>query len=384
MIRAAILFAVWAGMGFAGPAQEAMFRKLMTAPAQATDFAPSFLNAVPLDHLEAILAPLRDTIGPVTDVVVNQDRATITNATHRMTGRIALDDAGRVAMLFVEPPIALSADPGTALDALLPLADRVSWIVTDGQTVTALREADQALAVASAFKLGVLRVLLDDIRAGRRDWADVVRLEARHLSLPTGVLQDFPVGSPLTLHTLAAAMIAQSDNTATDVLMDVLGRDRVAEALGLPFVLTTREMFSLKADPVLADAYHAAPVEGRPAIAARAARDDLPSVGAVMRQHDPRIEWQIPVARLCDLALGMQGVDVFDINPGVARPEDWSQIVFKGGSQPGVLSLVTAMWEPGVCTAVVLNHSGPIDETAAIAAYGGVLQSLHQRLSSAR
>src|SRR5690606_39753601 len=50
-------------------------------------------------------------------------------------------------------------------------------------------------------------------------------LEAGDVSLPTGILQEWPVGTPMTIQSLATLMISISDNTATDVLLRVAGRD---------------------------------------------------------------------------------------------------------------------------------------------------------------
>ncbi|MBA3832373.1 MAG: serine hydrolase [Chthoniobacterales bacterium] len=57
--------------------------------------------------------------------------------------------------------------------------------------------------MGSACKLYILGELLRAVKAGERSLSDVVPLEARALSLPSGSLQKWPVGSPLTLHTLA-------------------------------------------------------------------------------------------------------------------------------------------------------------------------------------
>ena len=43
--------------------------------------------------------------------------------------------------------------------------------------------------------------------------------------------QDWPKGAPVTLHTLATLMISISDNTATDQLIAIVGRDAIAEEL---------------------------------------------------------------------------------------------------------------------------------------------------------
>lgn len=114
-----------------------------------------------------------------------------------------------------------------ALEAFRGLSGRVGlWVERDGRPVLALEE-DTPLAVASAFKLLVLAALREEVEAGRRAWDEVVRLEEAWKSLPSGLLQGWPEGSPLTLHTLAALMISLSDNTATDALIALLGRERL-------------------------------------------------------------------------------------------------------------------------------------------------------------
>jgi hypothetical protein len=105
------------------------------------------------------------------------------------------------------------------------------------------------------FKLFILAELDRQVRAGERRWSDVAPLSRK--SLPSGMLQDWPEGAPLTLHSLAALMISQSDNSASDTLLHLLGREKVEAllpALGLrnpaanrPF-LSTLEAFALKGD----------------------------------------------------------------------------------------------------------------------------------------
>ena len=80
-------------------------------------------------------------------------------------------------------------------------------------------------------------------------------LDSALRSLPSGVLQSWPAGTPMTVESLAILMISQSDNTAADRLLHLLGRERVESrtrvagnthvARNTPF-LTTREMFALK------------------------------------------------------------------------------------------------------------------------------------------
>ena len=69
---------------------------------------------------------------------------------------------------------------------------------------------------------------------------------------------DWPRGAPVTLHTLAALMISQSDNTATDMLLHPLGREnveRMMAAIGVAAparnrpLLSTLELSAIKTAP---------------------------------------------------------------------------------------------------------------------------------------
>ncbi|QIQ86117.1 serine hydrolase [Erythrobacter sp.] len=219
--------------------------------------------------------------------------------------------------------------------------------------------AEQPFAIGSSFKLYVLAALSEEIRQGKRQWDDVVELETK--SFPSGKLQDWPLGAPLTLHTLASLMISISDNTATDQLIDILGRQRVAEVMrasghaapGLndPF-LKTRELFLLKGgDPQRLADYRAAGPEERLAILANTAGDDL-DLKALARTFDGKpialdVEWLASAEDLRKLFLYMmmkgdpRALEVLSINAGLpdAVADKWKHVAFKGGSEPGVLHL---------------------------------------------
>src|SRR6185436_9794365 len=132
-------------------------------------------------------------------------------------------------------------------------------------------EPEQPLAIGSAFKLFILAELNRQIGAGQRHWSDVVTLDRR--SIPSGSLQTWPPGSPMTLHTLAALMISVSDNTAADMLLHTLGRENVERmmttlgisnaARNLP-LLSTLEMTAIKTGPAPAfNAWRQADEAGR-------------------------------------------------------------------------------------------------------------------------
>ncbi len=179
----------------------------------------------------------------------------------------------------------------------------------DDDKVLQSLHADTPLAIGSTFKLYVLAALVKRQVA----WDKVVKLDAQHKSLPSGEMQTWPDGSPVTVHTLALKMISVSDNTAADTLLRLAGREKVEKRLSelgmknpqanVPF-LSTRELFQLKGDAALRKAYLAADVPGRIAVLKKLADKPLPNASE-MQWSEPiaidRLEWFASAADLCQL-----------------------------------------------------------------------------------
>lgn len=115
--------------------------------------------------------------------------------------------------------------------------------------------SDERFAVGSSFKLFLLGTLAQEVNEYRRCLDDVTPLEPDLVGPPHSEMAEWPVGSPVTLHTLALKMIWISDNTATDHLLHLLGRQRIEKqmeimgdkdaAWNIP-LLSTREMTMLR------------------------------------------------------------------------------------------------------------------------------------------
>ncbi|WP_417720384.1 serine hydrolase [Salipiger sp.] len=354
---------------------------LMTEGPDAVTFTEHFREQVSEATLKRVLDRFGGDIGPVTDVRLGGTTGEILSATHRLPVTFALDDEGRIKLLRFEAPQRMEADLPGALARLDALGAEVAYLVLrDGERLAGQRAGDP-LAVASAFKLGVLRALVDLIDSGSRDWADVVRIESRHRSLPTGRMQDFPEGAPVTLHTAALAMIAESDNTATDLLIEVAGRDAVAAALGIPAerLLTTREMFALKLDAARAAAWRDATGQDKPALAAEAAAT-VPLDAMALGPLQEGLEWYLPLDRLCTLIDALGELPLMQVNPGVIARGDprWQGAAFKGGSEGGVVNLTFSATDTRGrrhCAALTVNDPD-IDETSAVLAFSELLNTL--------
>lgn len=329
-------------------------------------FAESFRAAVPDAQLTALAEQLVAQNGPLLRVEVvapfGVDAA-----------RIALRYERAVAAGLIQieqnPPYRVT---GFRITAVTPLDDSAQRLLSDfaalpgssgfglyrlsaeGPRPILINRPATQFAIGSTFKLWVLEAVADEVAAGNLRWDQVVPLGAR--SFPSGIMQDWPENAPVTVETLATLMISISDNTATDTLMRLVGREKIAErviASGhrapermLP-MLTTWEAFTLKAQtPERISAYAAADRAERTRML-----DSLLPAPDVTSNTRPAaietIEWFASaedIARVLDM-LSNRGdpriLAILGVSPHL--PPDaaarFQRIGFKGGSETGVLNL---------------------------------------------
>ncbi len=161
----------------------------------------------------------------------------------------------------------------------------------------------------------------------------------------------------------ATKMISISDNTAADMLINLVGRSAVeaqvrqwssTPELDVPF-LTTREAMVLHYVnyPMLADAYLSRAPSEREAFLDSSV-DPLP-LSEVQGSTEPRdiekIEWFGSPDDICRAFVGLQQLShqpklspiasIFSVAKGGLGldPSEWPTVWFKGGSEPGVLTL---------------------------------------------
>lgn len=285
---------------------------------------------------------------------------------------ISVDGDQLIDTLLLQPaPPQIEGPPLASFDDLverLEVYGRTSVYVADVGTGTCQPEFthnDVVRPIGSAFKLYVLGALADPIARGDLEWDDPMMIQDDLKSLPSGTFQTRPEGSEATILEFAEAMIAISDNTATDHLIDLLGRPQVEQmlteygnadaALSIPF-LTTREFFALKlgVPASVAEAYVAADEAGRRELLAGEIADTTVTVSDAITWDEPylidEIEWFATPTSLCRALVGLvekanvpdlaEFRDILSLNPGVPfDPGTWSYVGYKGGSEPGVLAL---------------------------------------------
>lgn len=370
----------------AGIAAARLDTMLRSGHADPKWFATAFLAQIPASQVDAAIASLAPSLGAYQSVEATANPNVFTAHFARGTDLVLIyiDADGKIEGLLFRPPILAASSLGEALGALSQRSGTVSYVVAEpGRSPLAAFNATIPLAVGSTFKLAVLNALLDEIRSGRRRWSDVVALRNEWKSLPSGVLQSWPAGTPITLATYAAEMISISDNTAADALAHVVGTAALAPYAknNLPF-LTTREAFILKSGEGagLHGMYLTVDSSsGRAGVLARVDALPLPGAGELTSAADPAVEWHYTVTELCELMERVAALPLMSINPGVATPSDFAHVAYKGGSEPGVLNLttmVTTKRGTRLCFSATVNDRVDIDETTFEAQYAAALRRL--------
>ena len=278
---------------------------------------------------------------------------------------------------------------------------RLATFETTGGSCEVINEqgADEQMPLGSVFKLYVLGAVVTAVEAGELSWDDKVEVRDELDSIPSGITQNDEPGALLTVQEMATRMIEISDNTATDHLIDLVGREAVEQAVAdyghsqpernRPFI-TTKEFTILKFgdDEGLVAQYIAADEAGKRAIL-EGLPTELPPVARVAAVTDPveveSVEWFASPADVCrvliDLASDPTAREVISQNPGI--PDEggvFDFIGFKGGSEPGVLAtswiVETADGRSFVMAGAVSNEDELIDETATIMLMAAVRDQL--------
>lgn len=337
-------------------------------------FSVELLAQVPADQLTAVFEQLRP-FAPWTVTGVESGPATlvaqISGTGQELEMQLAVDEAGLVQGIFfgeAAPSREPAQDPAALLDEVeqLPGSSLLVARVRGGECVpvdglTGGSSAGEQLPVGSIVKLWVLGAVVDAVEAGTLAWTDEVTVTDALRSLPSGELQDADAGTTLSVRDAAQKMIEISDNTATDLLMDAVGRDAVEAAMASmghadPAVNTpvasTRELFHVGwGDPALRERWSAADEAGRRAILAElpAGPPEIdPSAMSLVAAWPDGVDWfatgadvcaaHVALAERAETQAGEPVNQILTTNPGMEPDERWESLAYKGGSSVGTMA----------------------------------------------
>ncbi|MEL6471812.1 MAG: serine hydrolase [Cyanobacteria bacterium J06623_4] len=88
-------------------------------------------------------------------------------------------------------------------------------------------EGGEAIAAASTIKLPILLAFFEEVDAGRIDPNQTMAIQQTQIAEGSGDMQLSPPGTQFTALEVATQMIVNSDNTATNMMIDLLGGKEV-------------------------------------------------------------------------------------------------------------------------------------------------------------
>lgn len=361
----------------------------------AAMFQKEFLKAVPEARLLEITRFYQDSLGSYQKVEQSADGFKLYFEKGTAPAKLSIGADNKIAGLWFGVPEKTNDSFPEIVSTFGKLPDRTSlcllrWQVSDTsapattvaqpETIAELN-ADKPMGIGSSFKLYLLKALEDEIIAGRRQWSDVIELKEEWKSFPSGVLQDWHAGSRHTLETVAGLMISISDNTATDHIFHLLGRETVRRYLPetCKDTLNTSQMLKLKFFfPGQAEKFIKADAAGKDAVLAEIDAilpGSIASYSSIYHLSDPvmidELEWFITTRKLCETIFSLKDSSVIKINPasGLVDKKDWHMVGFKGGSEPGVLNYTWVLQKtpasPVYTLSVTANNSSkPLDTDA--------------------
>ncbi len=349
-------------------------------------FDALFLGKIDAAKINTVLAEL-PTPGTLVGVLSSGPTGLVAIArfgTVRWKVTLSVDGSGLIDSLLLTP--SPSETNWSQIDrALAAIAPNVSFLaarVTNGscQVIHQLASSTPR-PLGSEFKLFVLGALAKQVATGKIRWNQELAVENQLKSIGnpvgSGSLQYSPPGTKVSVQETATKMISISDNTAADMLINLVGRSAVetqvrhwssTPGLDVPF-LTTRETLLLHYVnyPKLANAYLSRAPGEREAFLGSSV-DPLP-VSDVQGSNQPHdidtIEWFGSPEDICRAFVGLQQLSrqpklspiasILSVNKGGLGldPSEWPTVWFKGGSEPGVLTLGYMATKSGGQTFVV-------------------------------
>jgi hypothetical protein len=346
----------------------------LSQPMIDAHFDSSFLGAVNPTKVNSVLTQIHSSSSPALDGLLLVEptalQAVATIDGQQWTISISVDSGGLIEGLrlspYQSPPTSWAQLDGD-LAALAPKSSFLAAEVSSNGSCVPIHQVNSSttLPLGSMFKLFVLGALAHQIADGKASWAQNLTVQPSLKSAGSSAdsLQYVPVGTQVTVRETATKMISISDNTAADMLINLVGRDAVesqvrqwtgSATLDNPF-LTTRELFLLHYVnfPQLADQYLKLSSTERASFLSSSV--DPLSLSQVQASAEPRdvssIEWFASPLEMCRAFEGLQELStqpgqapigsILSTNTGDIEPSKstWPTVWFKGGSEPGVLTL---------------------------------------------
>ncbi|WP_108818798.1 serine hydrolase [Pseudovibrio sp. Alg231-02] len=344
-------------------------------------FSTGFLSLVGEQGLRRSLEDALAAYGAAQEISKKtQKNAFLVKTTHfKIVVLLERERSGKIKGLFIKPALYQVENLDECLSLMQEIVGTSSLLIRKDGVEFFSKNADQPLAIGPAYKLFVMQELVRRVKSGELKWNQKVRLEKDLESHPVSSLYAKMSGGLVTLQVVAQHMMAASDNSAADVVLNLIGTKPLETREERTPFLTSRQFYQLKADRDLAEKYGQAGVAKRRKILEKIEERSLPVIEDVADPYLSGVEWYASAEELCDVIGEIADDKAMQFNPGLAEKTDWQRIAFKAGSEIGVLNFTYDLkglngthWQ----VAVTWNHEDILPEGKLLGLTNALLQEL--------
>lgn len=364
-----------------------ILKKLFTEKIEEDIFSENVLRQVNIDEMKALINRLTKKHG-------NFEMVKEANKPYHyevflddvvLETIISLNGKGKIAQLQFKSTIERINDLEQIISKFKELDGNKNLLVTKNDEEIASINPEKEMSVGSTFKLAVLAALDNKVEKSNASWNDTLTLKKQDYSLPSGILQDWPAKSSFTIYSLAGKMISLSDNTATDMLINYLGRSEVEKyTYNNKPLLKTRELFKLKNpnNKKLLEKYRNSDLEGKYKLLNKDIQNfDLPTkekyAFSEIRALD--LGWFFTPYELKDLMEEVHDLHVMRIENKNINSSKWNQLSFKTGRDLGVINY-TALGENSKGEKIFFSASWNNEEGINVKKFDRLFQALNNIL----
>lgn len=349
----------------------------LSSKEEATHFDAQFVTAEPVAQLNTAFASLGSTGSQVVllslpIVTTTALKADVKIGAITYSVQLAVDAKGLISTLYFSlaapipiPRVSSWTQVNKDIAKMAPGSSFLAAQLNANGTCTPVHSvnANTPRPLGSMFKLFVLGALANAVKNHTVHWNQKLTVTASLKVGGSGELQNDPVGTTLTVEQAAVKMISVSDNTAADMLLALLGRTAVEAqvrnwsshaSLDQPF-LSVAELFVLKWHDFPSLANHYLSLTPTQRLAYLSSTVDMINDNSITNSTTPRdintIEWFAAPNDICRAFAGLTSLDsasglgpintILSTNNGgiELKSATWPRVWFKGGSEPGVLTL---------------------------------------------
>ncbi len=347
-------------------------------------FDSSFIEKFGEEKLVKIFKDLYSETGSVLSISTvsfeNQNSANLflhTEKNYIIPITITINAKGKINSFSFRPPFKKTLSASDIVDKFKSLKYEKKGILikklTQIEDTLYAYNDEECFAIGQAFSLYILSYLAEN----EKKWEKIIKVNNNYKSIPPGTLLNYPNSSPATVFTLAYHMITESDNTAMDILIDYIGKEKIENyikeknknyLLNIP-LLKTKEAFLLKTKPHVIEKYQKLSTKEKLDILNSFKNDEVPTHTLNFSTPFPinSVGWFASPKEICYILDHIRIINnpfinsILSTNPGLdLSPGGYLWGGFKGGRDKGIMTLnwlVKAKDERYYCISIMVNDS---------------------------